>query len=281
VEYFPERGLLRDERSLDYVVTRLSDVGRDLETAGIEHCARVRKHSRTAANHYSILLRIQCRKVEVVRQLTRLNERCETSMVGMGLTSDCRIVMQFLANQIAEELVSAQLFDQMLHNRALTNPANAMNEDDMLEPIVNFRVLDDAHKRRSARARTQQIEPLARLQIVEYQRTRRLAADQNGIAPANVLQTGRERAVRDLNAQKLEVFLVVRAGDAVGAQERPVIHVEPHHNELAVLKSQAGVSCGGESELSVCPVLYFEYALRSHRSQDNVTCGKSVGQNVT
>lgn len=274
-------GLLLDERSLDYVVTRLADVRRDLEAAGIEHCARVRKHPRTAADHDSILLRVQRRKVEVFRQLARLNERCQASIVGMGFTSDCRIIMQFLAHQIAKELVPAQLLDQMFHDCALTNPANTVNENDVLESIVNFRVLDDAHERRGARARAQQIEPLARLQIVKHKRTCGLTADQNRVALANVLQTGRKRTVRNLNAQKLEVFLVVCTGDAVGAQERPVIDVEPHHHELPVLKSQPRVPRRGESELSVRPMLYCEYAFRSYRSQDKVTCRKSIGQNVT
>jgi len=151
----------------------------------------------------------------------------------------------------------------------------------VLEPIVNLRVLDDAHEWRSTRARAQQIEPLARLQVVEHQRTRRLTADQNRVALANVLQTRREGTVRYLNAQKLEVLLVIRTGDAVGAQERPVIDVEPHHHELPILKPQARVPCGGEGELSVRPMLYFEDVFRSYRSQDKVTCRKSIGQNVT
>jgi hypothetical protein len=277
----PGFGLLLDERPLDYVVTRLSNVRRDLEPAGVEHRARVDEHPRASANHHAILLRIQRRKVEILRQLARLNERCQASIVGVGLASDCRIVMQFRAHQVAKELVSAQLLDQMLHNCTLANPADAVNENDVFEPIVDFRVLDDAHERRSTGARAQQVEPLAWLKIVEHQRTRGLAADQNRVALANVLQTGGQRTVRDLNAQKLEVLLVIRAGDAVGAQERPVIDGEPHHHELPVLKSQARVPCGGEGELSVRPMLYFEDAFRSYCSQDKVTCRKSIGQNVT
>jgi hypothetical protein len=57
--------------------------------------------------------------------------------------------------------------------------------------------------------------------------------------------------------------------------------VEPHHDELAVLKSQPRVPCGGEGELSVRPMLYFQDAFRSYRSQDKVTCLELMRQNVT
>src|SRR5882757_5569282 len=85
-----DRELLLDEGSLDYVVARLSDVRRDLEPARVEHRARVGKHPGAAANHDAIFLRIQGRKVEILSQLARLNERCQASVVGVGLTSDCR-----------------------------------------------------------------------------------------------------------------------------------------------------------------------------------------------
>jgi hypothetical protein len=189
--------------------------------------------------------------------------------------------MQFLAHEIAKELVSPQLLNQMFDNRTLANPANTVDENYMLESLLNFRVLDDAHERRSARTRAQQIEPLTRFQIVQYQRTRGLPADENRVPLANVLQTGGERAVRNLDAQKLQVLLVIRTGDAVGTQQRPVIDMEPHHHELPILESQARIACGGEGELCVRPMLYFEDALRSYRSQDKVTCRKFMRQNVT
>ena len=75
-----------------------------------------------------------------------------------------------------------------------------------------------------------------------------------------------------LDAQELEVLLVIRAGDAVGAQQRTVIDVESHHHELPVLESQARVPRGGERELCIGPMMYLEDALRSYSSQDTVTC---------
>ena len=71
----PGFGLLLDERPLDYVVTRLSNVRRDLEPAGVEHRARVDEHPGASANHHAILLRIQRRvgrcmwSINLVREL--------------------------------------------------------------------------------------------------------------------------------------------------------------------------------------------------------------------
>src|SRR5882724_6897587 len=190
----------------------------------------------------------------------------------MRLARYRRVVMQFLANQLAEEFVLAQILDQMLDDRAFAHPADPMDEDDVLETLVDLRVLDDAHEGRGARARAQQIEPLAGLQVVQDQGSGRLAADQNGIALANVLQARGERTVRDLDAQELQVLLVIRTCDAVGAQQGSVVDMESHHHELPILEAQARVPGGGERELCVGPMMYFEDALRSYRSQDKVTC---------
>ena len=65
------------------------------------------------------------------------------------------------------------------------------------------------------------------------------------------------------------------------AQQRPVIDMESYHHELPVLESQARVPGGGEGELGVGPVMYFEDALRSYSCQDKATCRISIGQNVT
>src|SRR5689334_17019956 len=112
---------------------------------------------------------------------------------------------------------------------------------------------------------------------MQQQRTGGLAADEYRITLADVLQTGCQRTIRHLDAQELEMFLVVRARDAVGAQEWPVVDLEPHHHELPVLEAQARVAGGGEGELVVRPMLYVEYPLRSYRSQDKVTCSNPIG----
>jgi hypothetical protein len=77
-----------------------------------------------------------------------------------------------------------------------------------------------------------------------------------------------ERPIRHLDAQELEVLLVISAGNAVRAQQRPAIDVQTHHDELAVLETQARVASGRERELGVCPMVYFEYLLGANRRQD-------------
>lgn len=77
------------------------------------------------------------------------------------------------------------------------------------------------------------------------------------------------------------MFLVIRARDAIGAQQRSVIDVKSYHHELPILEPQARVPRGSERELCVGPVMYFEDALRSYSSQDKVTCCISMVQNAT
>jgi hypothetical protein len=51
-----------------------------------------------------------------------------------------------------------------------------------------------------------------------------------------VLQARGQRAVLHLDAEELQMFLVVRAGDAVGTQQRAVPDFEADHREVAVAK---------------------------------------------
>jgi len=256
-------------------------VGRDSETATIQHRARIRQHSRAAAYHDSIFLRIQRRQSEILGQLAGLDQCREPAVVRMRLAGYGRVVMEFLAYQFTEELVLAQIFDQVLDNGALAYPANTVNENHMLESFVDLRILDDAHERSRAGARAQQIEPLARLQVVKEKRAGWLTADKHRVPFADVLQAGRERAVRHLDAQKLQVLLMIRTSNAVRAQQRPVVDMQPHHDELPILEAQARIARGGEGELGIGPMMDLEYALRSYGCQDKVTCPISMGQNVT
>lgn len=176
------------ERSFDDVVARLADMRRDRETTGVQKRASIRQHSRTSAYHDAIFFDVQRRKAEVLEEFARLNESRQTAVVRMRLARDRRVVMQFLADQITEEFVLTQILDQMFDDRTLAYPADTMDEDNVFEPFIDFRVLNDAHERRGTRTRAQQIEPLAGLQIVQDERPRRLAADQNRIALSDVLQ---------------------------------------------------------------------------------------------
>src|SRR5205085_6283080 len=77
---------------------------------------------------------------------------------------------------------------------------------------------------------------------------------------ADVLQARGERPVGHLDAQELEVLLVVRADDAVGAQQRLVVDLEADHREVTVGKAQRGVARGGEGEQLVGPVVHAQHA---------------------
>src|SRR5262249_26019174 len=155
------------------------------EPPRVQQRTSIREHAGTAANHYAIFLSVQRRQLEVVGELARLNERGEPPVIGMRLASDRGIVEQLVAHQFTEEFVLLQILDQVLHDRALTGPPYAVDENDLFETIVGLGVLDDAHERRSTRTGAEQIKPLARLQVMQHQRARRLAADQNRVTLAD------------------------------------------------------------------------------------------------
>lgn len=102
---------------------------------------------------------------------------------------------------------------------------------------------------------------LARLEIVDHQRAHRLAADQDGVAFLEVLQPRGQRPVLHLDAEELEVFLVIGAGDAVGAHQRLAFDFQADHDEMAIVKAQRRIAGGGEGEKGVVPVAHAEDAL--------------------
>ena len=101
----------------------------------------------------------------------------------------------------------------------------------------------------------EQQQPLAGQQIVGHQRAGGFAPHQHDVALFHPLQAGGQRAVRHLDAEELQHVLVVGAGHAVGAQQRPAVDLEAEHGELAVLEAEPGVAGGGEGEQRVGPVM--------------------------
>src|SRR6202022_2086889 len=89
---------------------------------------------------YAIFLGVQRRKAEVLREFARLDECRETAVVGMRLAGDRRVVMQLLADQLAEKFVFTQILDQMLDDRALADPADTMDQDNVFEALIDFGV---------------------------------------------------------------------------------------------------------------------------------------------
>ena len=104
-----------------------------------------------------------------------------------------------------------------------------------------------------------------------------LRLDQHLIAHADVLQARGQRAVGHLDAQELQVLLVIGAGDAVGAQQRAVTDVQTQHHELPVLEAQALIARGGEGELSIGPMMDPEHSFAADRRQDGIACCRFEG----
>jgi hypothetical protein len=97
---------------------------------------------------------------------------------------------------------------------------------------------------------------LPRFQIVQHQGAGGFAADHQLIAHFQVLQARGQRAVLYLDAEEFHEFFVVGTGNTVGTHQRPAVHLQTDHHELAVFKTQAGIAGGAETEQCVVPVMY-------------------------
>ena len=75
-----------------------------------------------------------------------------------------------------------------------------------------------------------------------------------------MLQPRSQRAVGHLDAEELEVLIVVRAGDAVGAQQRLAVDRQAEHHEVAVAKAQGGVARGAKRKQRLVPVVDMQNA---------------------
>src|SRR5262249_31452810 len=68
------------------------------------------------------------------------------------------------------------------------------------------------------------------------------------------------RAVRHLDAEELEAVLMIGARQAVGAQQRPALHLQTDHGELAVGEAEGGIAGGAEAEQRLRPVAHLQDA---------------------
>ena len=222
---------------------------------GFEQLLQFFQHRRAAAHHDAVGLDVERTLVDVVEQLVRRDQVGDAAAVAERLAGHGRVIQQLLRQQRPEQFVVAQLGDQLLAIGEFGDLAAAMHEHDGLEPLIDVGVLDQARERRQARAGREQQQALARQQIVGDQRAGRLAADQDGVAFADLLQLRGQRAVGDLDGEELEFFLVIGARHAVGAQQRAALDLEADHRELAVLEAEAGIAGGGEAEKRIGPML--------------------------
>ncbi len=127
--------------------------------------------------------------------------------------------------------MSLELFDPVFHHSGLARPTHSVNEHHVLEALIHLGVLDETHEWSRTGSGTQKVQALAGFEVGEAAACRGLTADQNLVALANVLQTRGQRAVGNLDAEELEMLLVVRAGDAVSPQQRTAVHVQSDHDK--------------------------------------------------
>src|SRR5690606_16733160 len=96
----------------------------------------------------------------------------------------------------------------------------------------------------------------------------------------DVLQTRSQRTIRYLDAEKLQIRLVVCTDDTVGAQQRPAIHFQANHHKLTVDETQAVLARAFETEQRVIPVMDFKDALNRDIGHQASLSGKAgVGKN--
>ena len=187
--------------------------------------------------------------------LPDLDQLRDAPHVAVALPRHGGVVAQLAGHQLAEELVARQVLDQQVVVGQLVDGAHAVHQHHLLELLVGLGVAHDAHERRQPGAGAQQVQAPPGQQVVDHQRAGGLAADDHGVAGAHVLQPRGQRAVRHLDAEELQVVFVVRADDAVGAQQRLVVDAQPEHREVAVGETQRRVARGGEGEQAVGPVV--------------------------
>ena len=72
-----------------------------------------------------------------------------------------------------------------------------------------------------------------------------------------------------LDAEEFQVFFVIRAHDAVGAQQWFAVNLEANHGEMAIRKAQSGVAGGGKTEQAIGPMV---------NGQDGFFCKCTHGQ---
>ena len=148
---------------------------------------------------------------------------------------------------------------------------HAVHQDHLVVALVGLGVARDAEEGGQAGAGGQQPQTLARQQVVGHQRAGGLATDDDLVTGLDVLQLGGQRTIGHLDAEELQLLLVVGACDAVGTQQRPLalFRRQADHREMAVLEAQCLVTRGGETEQTIGPVmdgqnLFFAECFRFH-----------------
>ena len=139
------------------VVAGFADMLRNTETERVQHRTGVVEHLGTPANHHAIVARIEGGQRQVPEQFTGFDQRRQAAAVGMWFARYRGIVVQLLADRLAQDFMLVQIFDEMLDHRGFPCPSHSMYENHVLETLVDFGILDHAHEGGRAGPGAQQI----------------------------------------------------------------------------------------------------------------------------
>jgi len=258
------------EGPLDDIVAGMADLGRHLETPTVQHRADRIQHAGTAAQHGPVIGPIHGGQADIREQLAGGHQIVYPALVDERLAGHGGIVDQFLPHRFAEEFTAGQFAGDEVAIGQIADTPHPVHQHHSLEAVIGFRILDHAEERRQARARAEQVQMAGGLEIVQYQGAGGFAADQQRIAFLQMLQARSQGTVLHLDAEEFQVILIVGAGDAVGAQQRPPVDFQADHDELAVFKAQARVAGRGETEQRLVPMPHTQDCFSADRRHGEV-----------
>ena len=212
-----------------------------LEALGIQNGAEVGEHGGAAAQHEAVALGVDRRQGEGVGHPVRREGQRQPALMAKGFARHGRIVEEFFAHEFADQLVVRQVVHEIVAIGEVFHPAHPVRDDDPVELVVSLRVADDAEERREPGAGAEQEQGPAGLQVVDDQGAGRLAADQNLVAFLEVLEARGQRTVGDLDAEELELVIVMRARQRIGAQHRLPSPSRPIITNCPLRKRKDGV----------------------------------------
>jgi hypothetical protein len=134
------------------------------------------------------VLGIQLRQADLFKQLAAGDQVGEAAAIAIRLAGHGREIDQLVRDHFTDVFVPGQHVSDVFLVRQLAGGAHAVQKNDLLELLVQRRIFDQAHERREARARAQQVDVLAGLQVIDQQRAGGLAADQHFVPRQQVLQ---------------------------------------------------------------------------------------------
>lgn len=171
--------------------------------------ARVFQHLRTAAQDGAIVVLVDWRQTDILKQFSTFHQLCDAPIVAERLARHRRIVDQLFTGDLTEIFMGGEFGGYVILIGKILDETDAVDQDDFFKALIDIRILDQAEERRQAGAGTQKIEVFPRQQIVGHQRTGRFCAHQNGFTFLQMLQFGCQRTVRHFYAEKLKCIFMI------------------------------------------------------------------------